>query len=137
MIGQKKAPAIPDEMAVMERRAIATVPILNSVRAKIIAVPDTVATASDRRNQAMRKITICLSFAATLMVFHNESHANEQYARNARNLPPRELEGTRGGPGRGRSHTETGIVKENHQSPTRNKANRRGRVDETDVLDVI
>jgi hypothetical protein len=77
IIGQQYAPAIPDAVAVMERRAMGTVPILSSVRAKRIAVPEIVATASDRRNQATRKITICFSLAATLIVFHRDSQANE------------------------------------------------------------
>lgn len=50
MIGQVKAPHIPDEVAVIDRSAIATVPIFSSVRAKSIAVPDTVAIASESRN---------------------------------------------------------------------------------------
>lgn len=48
--GQVKAPAMPEEVAVIDRSAIATVPILSSVRAKSIAVPETVAIASESRN---------------------------------------------------------------------------------------
>ena len=48
--GQVKAPHIPDDVAVIDRSAIGTVPMFNSVRAKRIAVPDTVAIASESRN---------------------------------------------------------------------------------------
>ncbi len=61
IIGQTKAPAIPEEVAVMERSAIATVPIFNSVLANRIAVPETVAIASERRNHATRNTTHCRS----------------------------------------------------------------------------
>jgi hypothetical protein len=94
-----KAPAIPDEVAVIDNRAIATVPILNSVRAKSIAVLPIVAMASERRNQAMRNITTCRSLAATLMVFHSDPHANEVYVKHERKFPPPEM-ALRGGPGR-------------------------------------
>jgi hypothetical protein len=136
IIGQKNAPAIPDAVAVIDKRAIGTVPILNSVLAKIIAVPEIVAIASDRINQAIRKITTCFSFAATLIVFQSDSQANETYAKNDRHLPRFEIAFLRGGPGRVRSHKEEGIVNTNHQSPTKNKTIRRGRVDDTDVFDM-
>jgi hypothetical protein len=50
MIGQIKAPAIPDVVAIIDNMATAMVPIFSSVLAKRIAVPDTVATASESRN---------------------------------------------------------------------------------------
>src|SRR2546430_1623966 len=78
IIGQTKAPAIPELVAVMERSAMATVPILSSVRAKRIAVPDTVAMASERRNHAIKNITACRSFTAILMVLQRDAHAKER-----------------------------------------------------------
>lgn len=134
--GHTKAPAIPDDVTVMERSAIATVPILSSVRANKIAVPETVATASESRNQAMRKMTACLSFSATLMVFQRERHAKEIYARQERSFDVPEIPVLRGGPGRSRSQSEDGIVNANHQTPTRKRTRRRGSVDETEVLDM-
>jgi hypothetical protein len=77
-MGQTKAPAIPEPVAVIESRAMATVPMWSSVRAKRIAVPETVATASERRNHAMRKMTICRSCRASLMVRKRESQAKER-----------------------------------------------------------
>ena len=136
MMGQKKAPAIPDPVAVMESRAMATVPIFSSVRANRIAVPETVATASDSRNQAMRKITIWRSLMETLTVFQTELQANVRYARIVRNRESLEIEVVKGGPGRVRSHFEEGIVNANHHTPTRNRTMRRGSVDEADLLDI-
>jgi hypothetical protein len=135
-MGQKKAPAMPDDVAVMERIAIGTVPIFNSVRANRIAVPETVATASESMNQAIRKMTICRSLTATLTVFHTEPHANTRYANMVWNREGLVSAVVRGGPGRGRIHSETGIVKQNHQSPTMNRTIRRGSVDDADVLDI-
>lgn len=130
-----EAPAIPDAVAVMERMAMATVPIRNSVRAKRIAVPETVAMASERRNQAMRKMTAWRSFAATFIVFQSETQAKEVYAIQERILPP-EIPVRRGGPGRSLSHIEAGIVKTNHQIPTKNRAILRARVEETFSFDM-
>lgn len=76
-MGQTKAPAMPELVAVMDKSAMETVPICSSVRANKIAVPETVAMASDSKNQEMRKITAWRSFAAILMVFHTETQANE------------------------------------------------------------
>jgi hypothetical protein len=112
-IGQIEAPAIPDAVAVMERMAMGTVPMRSSVRAKRIAVPETVAMASESRNQAMRKMTAWRSLAATFMVFQSETQAKDVYARQERILPP-EIPVLRGGPGRSLSHFEAGIVKTNH-----------------------
>ena len=74
--GHKKAPAIPDIVDVMDSKATAIVPICNSVRANIMAVSDTVATASDKRNQAMRYTQQFRSFKAVLRVFQSELQAN-------------------------------------------------------------
>ena len=79
MIGQVKAPAMPDVMAVMERMAMGTVSMCSSVLAKRIAVPETVAIASERRNQAIRKIATCRNFAAAFIVLHKEIQAKETY----------------------------------------------------------
>jgi hypothetical protein len=136
MTGQTKAPAIPDDVAVIDKRAIATVPIFNSVRANKIAVPETVAIASESRNHAMRKITACLSLSATLMVFKRDIQAKDIYARQERSFEAPGMPVLRGGPGRSRSHSEEGIVKANHQTPTRKRTRRRGSVDETEVLDM-
>jgi len=76
-MGQIDAPAMPEAVAVMERIAMGTVPIRNSVRAKRIAVPETVAMASERRNQAIRKITAWRNFAATFTVFHRDTQAKD------------------------------------------------------------
>ena len=136
MIGQKNAPAMPEDVAVMERMAIGTVPIFSSVRAKRIAVPDTVATASESINHAMRKMTIWRSLTATLTVFHTEPQANIRYATTVRSLEGLERAVMRGGPGRGCIHSETGTVKQNHHRPTINRTMRRASVDEFDVLDI-
>ena len=71
---------MPDDVAVMDRIAIGTVPIFNSVRANRIAVPETVATASESINHAMRKMTICRSRKATLTVSQTDPQANIRYA---------------------------------------------------------
>lgn len=134
-MGQIEAPAIPDAVAVMERIAMATVPIRNSVLAKRIAVPDTVAMASERRNQAMRKMTAWRSLAATFIVFQSEDQAKDVYARQQRILPP-EIPVLRGGPGRSLSQSEAGIVKTNHQIPTKRRAILRARVEETFNFDI-
>src|SRR2546421_3665242 len=81
MIGQVKAPAMPDVVAVMERMAIGTVSMCSSVLAKRTAVPETVPIASERRNQAMRKQATCRNFAAAFIVFHKETQAKETYPR--------------------------------------------------------
>jgi hypothetical protein len=134
-MGQIVAPAIPDAVAVIDKMAIGTVPIRSSVRAKRIAVPETVAMASERRNQAMRKMTACRSFAATLTVFQRETHAKDVYARQERIRPP-EMPVLRGGPGRSLSHSEAGIVKTNHQMPTKRRTTLRARVEETFNFDI-
>jgi hypothetical protein len=134
-MGQIEAPAMPDAVAVMESRAIATVPILNSVRAKRIAVPDKVAIASERRNQAMRKMTAWRSFTATLIVLQRETHANDVYARHERNRPP-DIPVLSGGPGRSFSHIEDGIVNINHHVPTNKRTTLSGSVDETFIFDM-
>ena len=77
-MGQRNAPAMPDPVAVIESRAMETVPMCNSVRAKRIAVPETVATASESRNHATRKMTICRSWKASLMVRKSEIQAKER-----------------------------------------------------------
>src|SRR4051795_12772039 len=79
MIGHITAPAIPDVIAVIERMAIGTVSMCSSVLPKRTAVPDTVAIASERRNQAIRKIATCRNFAAAFIVFHKETQAKETY----------------------------------------------------------
>ena len=79
-MGQRKAPAMPEDVTVILRIAIGTVPIFSSVRAKRMAVPETVATASERMNQAMRKMVIWRSFTATLTVFQTEPQAKTRYA---------------------------------------------------------
>ena len=43
------------------------------------AVPETVAIASERRNQAIRKTATCRNFAAAFIVFHKEAQAKETY----------------------------------------------------------
>ena len=53
--GQRKAPAMPLPMLVMLRQAMEMVDMCNSVRAKSTAVPEMVATLSERRNHAVRK----------------------------------------------------------------------------------
>lgn len=54
IIGQIIEPAIPEQVAVMERHAIPTGDSWSSVLANIMAVEPTVAMASDRRNHAKR-----------------------------------------------------------------------------------
>lgn len=76
ILGQMKAPKMPDEIAVMERSAMGTVPIFSSVRAKRIAVPETVAMASESRNHARRNMRTCFSLKASLMVWKSEVQAN-------------------------------------------------------------
>lgn len=76
ILGQMKAPKMPDDVAVMDRSAIWTVPIFSSVRAKRIAVPETVAMASESRNHARRNMRTCLSFKANFMVWKSDIQAN-------------------------------------------------------------
>lgn len=129
MIGHVKAPTIPNVVAVTESTAICTVLRFNSVRAKRTAVPETVATASDRRNQAIRKRTTCRSFAALLSVFHNDAQANEMYpSLKVAMIPRRGMDTVKGGPGRLRSHNAAGIEKAHHHKPTMNRTSRRGSV---------
>lgn len=134
MRGQRKAPAIPDTVAVIERRAIATVPNFNSVRANRIAVPETVAMASERRNQARRKRTICRSLKAVFMVWKREVQAKRVYLY----IPwIREVEAVcegSGGPGRERSQREEGMVKVNQHVPTMKRTKRSGSVEEMVLL---
>jgi hypothetical protein len=59
---------MPDPMDVMDNKAMAIVPMCNSVRAKRTAVPDIVATASDSRNHDIRKSNVCRSLIALLSV---------------------------------------------------------------------
>jgi hypothetical protein len=63
---------MPEPMDVIERRAIAMVPICNSVRANNTAVPEIVATASDSRNQDVKKIKVCRRLTARHSVRQNE-----------------------------------------------------------------
>lgn len=138
--GHRKAPAMPDSVAVIDSSPTAVVLIFSSVRANKMAVPDTVAIASERRNQAMRKMITSRSLTATLAVFHNDFHANPISRSQMRHrlFLAAPFEEARGGPGLSRSHRRETIVKENHQIPTRRSTNRRGRVPEifgNDVFD--
>ena len=76
MMGQVNAPAIPEVVAMIETTAMAVDAICSSVFAKRIAVPDIVAIASERRNQATRKIAACRNFTATLIVFQSDTQEN-------------------------------------------------------------
>ena len=58
MTGHVNAPAMPDDVAVIDKMAICTVHILSSVRAKRMAVPDTVAIESESKNHAIKKMTV-------------------------------------------------------------------------------
>src|SRR5436305_13462076 len=78
-IGQLNAPAMPDVVAVMDRMAMETVLRCSSVLANRIAVADTVAMASERRNQPIRNMTTCRNLVAATMVFHKETQAKERY----------------------------------------------------------
>jgi hypothetical protein len=127
MIGQVKAPAMPDVVATIDSTATSTVLMWSSVRANRTAVPLTVATASERRNQATRNKTTCRSFAAVLIVFHNETHAKEIYAKNGKGLIMRPVTVIlNGGPGRVRSHKAEGMENTSHHKPTKNRTRRSG-----------
>ena len=127
-MGHKVAPAIPEAVAVIDSNAIATVLNLNSIRAKIIAVPLTVAIASDRRNHAARNVMVCRNWIATLIVFHTDCQANLVYSRASRKVPPRlDIVGN-GGPGRGRSQRAAGTVNASHITPARTRTRRSGNV---------
>jgi hypothetical protein len=73
--------------------------------------------------------------AATFIVFQSEDQAKDVYARQQRILPP-EIPVLRGGPGRSLSQSEAGIVKTNHQIPTKRRAILRARVEETFNFDI-
>lgn len=68
MRGQAKAPMMPEPMEVMDKRAMAIVLMCSSVFAKSTAVPEIVATASERRNQEMRKMRVWRRRTAFLRV---------------------------------------------------------------------
>ena len=72
---------MPQVVTVMDKIAIGTVAIWSSVLAKRMAVPDTVAMASDKRNHATRKMTVCRNLIAILIVFHTEDQAKKTYAK--------------------------------------------------------
>lgn len=135
--GHVNAPIMPEEMDVMERRAMWTVSIFSSVRAKRMAVPDTVAMASERRNQATRKRRTWRSLRADFIVARRERQEKRMEARKVRSLPFwLERVSGRGGPGRFRSQREDGMMNMNHQRPTMKRTSRRGSVDEALVLDM-
>ena len=81
----------------------------NSVRANRIAVPDTVAMASDSRNHATRKIQSWRSFAAVLIVVQSELQANVKYRKAAGTRLARDVRTDSGGPGRSLSHNAPGM----------------------------
>ena len=58
-MGQRREPAMPEQVAVMERRAMPVGERWSSVRANMMAVEPTVAMASERRNHANRKSRGC------------------------------------------------------------------------------
>lgn len=124
MMGQRKAPAMPDEVAVIESKAVATVPILSSVLAKSMAVPETVAMESESKNHATRKRTTCRSLTAILIVFQTEDHAKITYVMTRPRRPVVAFELRSGGPGRSRSHKAHGIVNTAHHRPTRKSTSR-------------
>ena len=126
MRGQAKAPAIPDAVAVMESRAIAIVPIRSSVRANKIAVPDTVATASDRRNHAIKNIPVCRRRAAVFTVFQTDDQAKIKYCKAVGKRLLRILLVFSDGPGRLRSQRAPGIVRTAQNNPTRKSTQRKG-----------
>lgn len=133
MIGQAKAPTMPEVAERMESSATPVVEICNSVLANRIAVPETVATASERRNQAARNTTTCRSLAAIFIVFHNDTQANVKYAKNERHLLPCfDIADLNGGPGLLRIWKLETRVNENHHNPTTKRTIRRGRVAEND-----
>lgn len=72
MRGQAKAPTIPEPIDVMDKRAMAMVPMCSSVRAKSTAVPEMVATASERRNHAIRNRIVWRRRIALRNVLQNE-----------------------------------------------------------------
>lgn len=117
-IGQRKAPAIPEVVAVTERIATATVPMCSSVRAYRIAVPLTVAMESDSRNQASKKALACGNLAAIFTVPQTERQAKEMYANICRERPLVCGISGRGGPGRERSSRVMGMVNDAHSMPT-------------------
>lgn len=75
--GHAKAPTIPDPIDVMDRSAMAMVPMCSSVRAKSTAVPEIVATASERRNHDSRKRTVWRRRIALRNVLQNERREND------------------------------------------------------------
>lgn len=83
---------------------------------------------------AIKKMTICLSSTATLMVFHTDPQAKAMYATHVLQVLLLEIV-WRGGPGRSRSQIDAGRVKPSHQHPTMNRTRRRGIVDDTDSFD--
>jgi hypothetical protein len=95
-----------------------------------MAVPETVAMESERRNHAARKRIICFSFRAILMVSNRLFQANAVYDITERNLDCEEFLVGREGPGRERSQREDGMVKANHHTPTRKRTSRSGRVED-------
>lgn len=68
---------MPDPMEVIERSAIAMVPMCNSVRANNTAVPEMVATASDSRNHEMRKMSVCRKLVARSKVRQKDRSEND------------------------------------------------------------
>lgn len=125
--GHRNAPSMPDEMAVIDSNPTIVVLRCNSVRAKRMAVLETVAMASDMRNHATRKIITSRSRTATLTVFHNDFHANAtRLSQIFHRLLCPGVDDSNGGPGRLRSHRRASIVNENHHIPTRSSTHRRG-----------
>lgn len=68
---------MPEEMDVMDKRAMAIVDIWSSVRAKRTAVPEIVAMASERRNHDRRNMSVCRRLTARFRVRQNERSENE------------------------------------------------------------
>ena len=126
ILGQRNAPAIPESVAVIERRAMGMVDICSSVRAKRIAVPLTVAMASDSKNHAMRKTQVCRSFAAVQMVRHNEPHAKARYCIHWGMRVRQGAVMRRAGPGRVRSQRAPGRERAAQLRPTRRRTQRSG-----------
>jgi hypothetical protein len=140
MIGQRREPAMPEQVAVMDKHPIPAGGRANVVRAKRIAVEPAVAMASERRNQASRKMRSWRNESAMARLRHREVQAKARYSRD---VPRREAERDvflvrcegKGGPGRLRRRNEVGIVRIAQNNPVRKSMKRRGSVRDAVILE--
>ena len=75
MKAQEKAPITPAVVAITLMSPRASGFMCSCVFAYSTAVPETVAIASERRNQASKNSTMSLRRRASLIVLHNEAQA--------------------------------------------------------------